>query len=57
MTRRILPKSILINYLNSIHQDYVTPLTMHMAFTLYGQDLEIEEENNEQETDTKRIEE
>lgn len=46
MIRRIIPKSVVINWLNTIKVDYITELQFSMLIKLYGQDLEIKEEEN-----------
>lgn len=46
--RRVLNKQWLLQHISQFPEDYVTELHTHMWFTLYGQNIKIGDEENEQ---------
>lgn len=46
--RRVLNKQLLLQHINQFPEDYITELHTHMWFTLYGQNIKIGDEKNEQ---------
>lgn len=44
MKRRVLDINTLAQLLNQSNHQYITPLQMRIYFSLYGKDIEIEEE-------------
>ena len=45
---RVLNKQWLLQHISQYPEDYVTELHTHMWFTLYGQNIKIGDEENEQ---------
>ena len=52
---RVLNRTWLLQYINQFPWENITELDVHMWFALYGKNIKIEEETNEQDTDTKEV--